>query len=331
MNNQARGGRNSNRRWAGILIVADHSSIAQVVQSFGESRVTAWLLRIPLPSRAEHLHGLDFQMADTERLQSTYLFGQTHLGGWWFWYPVASIIKVPLPALGLFILAIALLPATFRGGDPIIWASLCVLLPAVETAFVISYTTGTGTNAAFRYMIPCIPLMCVWFGSVLCFRAMTLRCTVGCVLVWLLINAINGIPDHLGWQNEFGQAWSCWRDQPPLIGDSLDWGQDLARLSAWISRHAGRGSTLLCVYGLGTGEPYGLGQPASDSDVMPDRPPRYIAVSENQLFGYEPGVTIAIREHRWALGSRHRELLLELKPIARVGRTIRIYRRSNCS
>jgi hypothetical protein len=115
-------------------------------------------------------------------------------------------------------------------------------------------------------------------------------------------------------------------ERPALIGDSLDWGQDLARLGAWVSRHGKEGSTLVCVYGMGRGEPYGLRRPESESGIVPDRPPYYLAVSANRLLGYESGATIEIGKRHWSLEARDRELLRALDPVDVVGRTIRIFR-----
>ena len=142
-----------------------HSSLAHDVQRLGESRATAWLLQVPLPIPLELLRGLDAQVADTERPQSAYLLGKNRLRGWWYWYAVAALIKLPLPASALFGLALLRLPSALRGSDLKVWASLCLLLPAMEAALLISAATGTGTNAAFRYLIPSIALCCVWVGD----------------------------------------------------------------------------------------------------------------------------------------------------------------------
>ena len=213
------------------------SSITHDAHRLGESRATAWLLEVPLPIPLEFLRGLDVQVADAERLRSAYLLGQTRLGGWLYWYAVASLIKVPLPVLVLFGVAMVRWLAAQRGGDLHVWASLSLLLPALEAALLISATTGSGTNAAFRYLMPSIALMCVWLGRLCdCESRRVQRASIG-LLAWLAVNAVLGTPDHLGWQNEFGTAWSCWTGRPALIGDSLDWGQDQSRLASWIIRH----------------------------------------------------------------------------------------------
>jgi hypothetical protein len=317
------------------------SSLAGQIHQLAENSATAWLLQVPLPVPLELLRGLDVQLADTERVQSAYLFGQTHLGGWWYWYPVAALIKLPIPALALFTLGLVRLPSATCANHSIFWASLCLLVPAAEVAFAVANSTGTGTNAAFRYLVPSIALCCVWAGRAAGApsrrppgettgrRESSHHLRILALLTWLLLDAVIARPDHLGWQNEVGWAFLRWSDRPALIGDSLDWSQDLARLGRWVARHANEGSTLICIYGLGTGIPYGLQPPAARSISEPGDNPAYLAVSEDILHGYEQN-SIQVDDGRSWLDPDQRERLLRLRPFARVGRTIRIYRLRDC-
>ncbi len=141
------------------------SSVDWSIHRLGEHQTTAWLLRVPVPVPLEFVRGIDFQLADAEKPQSAYLLGETRLGGWWYWYAVASLIKMPLPVLVFLGLSLVRLPVALRDRDTILWASLCLVLPASEAALVISVTTGTGTNAAFRYLVPSLALLCIWIGE----------------------------------------------------------------------------------------------------------------------------------------------------------------------
>ena len=302
------------------------SSLARDVYRLAQHRSTAWLLQIPLPVPLELISGLDVQLADTERLQSTYLLGRTRLGGWWYWYPVVAVLKLPLPALMILALMLLQLPGVLRDGDLLFWAGLCLLVPAVETALAIAVSTGSGTNAAFRYLLPSLALLCVCAGRAWNARSKSRRLCLFCLLAWLAVDAAIGLPDHLGWQNELAWVWSHGSGQPALIGDSLDWGQDLARLGGWVRRHEPEGNTVVCVYGLGTGEPYGLSPPAAlATSTIGDRA-AYLAVSANFLYGYQSTISIQIGGSPSSLDDDQRAVLLRRQPHARVGRTICIYR-----
>jgi hypothetical protein len=58
--------------------------------------------------------------------------------------------------------------------------------------------------------------------------------------MWLFLDALTAVPDHLGWRNELGEL--CSRSRPALLGDSRDSGQNLARLGTWVSRHSAEGA-----------------------------------------------------------------------------------------
>ncbi len=306
-----------------------HSSLAEALKPLGESKATAWLFRVPLPIPIELVRGIDVQLADTERLQSAYLFGQTRLGGWWYWYAVAFLLKVSLPALALFGLALIRLPAAWRGRESVLWASLCVLMPALEVALVISATTGTGTNAAFRYLLPSLGLLCVIAGCAWSSTSRLRRAATISLLAWLMLDALLALPDHLGAQNEVAWVWSRYAKQPALIGDSLDWGQDLVRLGSWVRRHGHEGGTQVCVYGLGVGEPYGLEPPAAISSGASSPPSTYLAVSEGILYGDRISNDVVIGGGYPTLDPDLVEKLKRLPPFQRIGRTIRIYRQKD--
>jgi hypothetical protein len=218
------------------------------------------------------------------------------------------------------------LPAAFRNCDALLWASLCLLLPATETALVISCTTGTGTNAAFRYLLPVLALICVWIGFAAVTASKVAHAVLIGLLVWLGINAIIGAPDHLGWQNEVG--WECSHviGKPTLIGDSLDWSQDLARLSNWVRCHSDEGRTLVCVYGFGEGEPYGLFDPSAQPARSPWRNGTYIAISVDVLFDYDANNFIVLSGVNSSIDRELQGTLLALSDFVSVGRSIRIYR-----
>ncbi len=298
-------------------------TIGAVLRELGAHRATAWLLQVPMPFPLEFLRGLDYQLWDTQRDQEAYLLGRTRLGGWWYWYAMAFLIKTPVSALFLFGLSILQIPNSLRN-DKTLWGALCLLIPAAEIALAISSSTGSGTNAAFRYLIPSLGLLCVWVGSVAQKPSRLQSLVVFVLLSWLTLDSFRAYPDHLGWQNDIGRL--CSPERPALIGDSLDWGQDLARLSTWIRSHSKEGETLVCVYGLGSIEPYGVRPPivAPTSEYWARF--AFVAISANILFGYEHAQCIEVGHVSSPLTRVQRQLILNHKAYAKVGRTIFIFR-----
>jgi hypothetical protein len=310
----------------GISLIAwkpASSSLGRDLPRLVEGSVNAWLLHVPVPLPLEFIRGLDAQLADTEKVRSAYLLGHRRLGGWSYWYAVASLLKTPLPAIALILLALYRLSREVRRHGPVFWAILCLLVPATEVFVMIAATTGTGTNAAFRYLLPSVALLCVCSGRAWDRRSKPIRLATQCLLAWLAVNAIAGLPDHLGWHNEIG--WLCSRQRPALLGDSLDWGQDLARLGNWINLHPLEGGTIVCAYGLGEIEPYGARPPA----VLPASTrwdqATHLAISANILFGYEVDQRIGIGGNHSSIERNDLSRVQNCPTYTRIGKNIRIY------
>jgi hypothetical protein len=302
------------------------SHLSRVLDQMRRSPATAWMLTVPLPIPVEILRGLDVQLADSHEAQPAYLLGQTRLGGWPYWYAAAALIKIPLPASALFLTSLLGLRTLGREPDRVRWAALCLLVPALEAALAIASSTGTGMSAAFRYLIPSLSLLCIWVGRAARNATRLVRIAIIGLLTWSAMNAVMGLPDYLSWQNELGWAWERWKGCPALIGDSLDWGQDLSRLGEWVVRHDREGSTVVCVYGLGNGEPYGLKPPAARPTSAPLDGAAYLAVSENIICSYSNiNKRIQIGGAVSSLSPGQREGLIRAGTFDRVGRSIRIY------
>ena len=302
------------------------SSLAGLAKLLKDRSAVAWVLEIPLPFPLEALRGFDVQLADTERPQSAYLLGSKRLGGWWYWYPAAALFKIPLPAFGLLIMALTHWPAIVRqGGDSARCAALCLLLPAAECAATIMVSTGTGSNAAFRYMLPTMASLYVGTGAAVTSGSRAWRTTAWLFLGWLVLNVALAVPDHLGWRNELGWALEQSCGPPVLIGDSLDWGQDLARLGHWVKRHADVGSTSVCVYGLGD-------RAHTVYRHQPPRPHRqarrrrlFWPSAHNVLHDYQLPGTVGVGGGAAWLSPILRSELSSRRPVDRVGRTIFVY------
>jgi hypothetical protein len=260
------------------------SALWSIVISLVKKLQVPWLLEFRIPIAVEFVRGLDFQLGDTERLQSSYLLGNTEVGGWWYWYAAAASMKIPIPVLALCLMSIVRSYAICDKNEEVLWAILCILVPAIEIAIVISNTTGTGTNAAFRYLLPSIALLCVWFGHAWRQKFRAANAIIIGLLAWLAINALYAAPDYIAWRNEVTSTWERWSGRPALIGDSLDWGQDLARLKKWLSLNKIDNCLFLCAYGIGDSMPYGLSTPVVRSSSNAGPCCAYLAVSEECLY-----------------------------------------------
>ncbi len=86
-----------------------------------------------------------------------YLFGQTSETGWWYYFPIALLVKTPLPLLILFVAALirTAIKRTWR-------ADLIFLLPSVLLFISLLFSTN---NLGYRYLLPIVPLLIVYVSG----------------------------------------------------------------------------------------------------------------------------------------------------------------------
>lgn len=237
-----------------------------------------------------------------------YLFGEVRTEGWWYWFPVALLLKVPLSLIVLLALGARRL---FAEGRAALFLALPVLL-------FLGVAMAQRLNIGLRHLLPIFPFLIL----VAALGAAELRERRPGLLGLLL----------LGWVLELGRAWpddlaffNALAGGPRgggryLVDSNLDWGQDLKRLKRWMDENQVR-RVNLAVFGSAEPLAYGIDAnplPGGAPHLRPGPPelPGWIAISETVLQGVY-------------LGPAGRELyrpLREREPDARVGASIRLYR-----
>ncbi|NBX31084.1 hypothetical protein EBR04_11695, partial [bacterium] len=174
---------------------------------------------------------------------STYRYafalGQHSLTGWWWFFPLCLAIKNTLPALVLSAWGVvgwcraALsavvrrlpLDATSYGAIPLV-ATLAVLWPTFLTSHL---------NIGERHLLPSYPPLMILAGAAWRPTAPAWRRWLVVALVSLhALDVASRWPATLAYFNQIvprGQEYR-W-----LVDSSLDWGQDLDRLAAWLRQH----------------------------------------------------------------------------------------------
>jgi len=181
------------------------------------------LLRVRLPM-PELLHGLRFLLAHDTAGHDAYLLGQTADRGFLAFYPVALLVKTPLPFL-LLGLGTAVLLARGRLRGP--WEASAVALTGVG---ILLLSLPSHVNLGIRHVFVVLPLGAVAIARVTGARMVTLSdrprrmmaVAVGALLIAQAGVAVGARRTELGYFN--GLA----RDPAAILLDSdLDWGQDL--------------------------------------------------------------------------------------------------------
>jgi hypothetical protein len=174
-----------------------------------------------------------------------FLLGDYSLTGWWYFFPVAWLVKNPLPFLVALLAAGAVAwqgrrrPVSEGGVD------FYGLAPVLVSGLVYGCFAICGNlNIGARHLLPVFPLALVFAGL-----AYRLPLPGARLRAWFLAALIVGSaleaglihPQHLAYFNLFaGGPERGWR---VLSDSSADWGESLPQVQRWMKRRAARGDT----------------------------------------------------------------------------------------
>ena len=185
---------------------------------------------LPLPNV---VLGLYFQKAHMATGHAAFLMGQVSRHGWWYYFPVAFVIKTPIALMLLLALALAItVIVSFRES---MRRELALLLPVgLYGAFCLSSSIDIG----YRFLLPALLLLFVFAGKVMepgLWRARWLRLVPVVLCVWLGVSSLLIHPHYLAYFNEtIGGPKHGYKY---LVDSSLDWGQALPALKEWMVEH----------------------------------------------------------------------------------------------
>ncbi len=166
-----------------------------------------------------------------------YLFGQTSETGWWYYFPIAFVLKTPLPLLILFAAAFIRTAIKRTWRDDLIF-----LLPSLFLFISLLFSTN---NLGYRYLLPILPLVIVyvselWPRSVSrpLFRSVTLsplHLVILSLLLWQVVGTLRIYPYYLTYFNEIVGGPD--RGRYILSDSNIDWGQDMMGLKNYVKQN----------------------------------------------------------------------------------------------
>jgi hypothetical protein len=244
-----------------------------------------WLI---LPA-SPYFQGAFFQYLQSRSAHSFFLMGMHSSTGWWYYFLVVCLIKIPVAIL---ILLAGLVAVRRKLRMPWRPDELYLVAPFVLMFVYLSFFNAIQNG--FRYLLPVYPLLFIWLGNygAVRRRGWWARIAVGCLAAWTIVGSLRTWPDYLAYFNEFaggpgnGYHW---------LGDSnLDWGQDLKELKRFMVQ---RGIDRVQLSYFGTAEPahYGIAYeylPSTRNALRPspplregESPSRFVALSASQYQG----------------------------------------------
>ncbi len=183
-----------------------------------------------LPVPPDWIRGVDLVMNHNSLGHYAYLSGRFSSMGWWYYFPLAFLVKVPVPIILITVISLGWLSAVLlfrRSAD-----ALFLLLPILLYG---GLAMSSNINIGIRHILPIFPFLFVSAGGLwhaLHAKARWLRGAVVALGAWTVVCSLAIHYDPLEYFNELaGGAKNGWR----YLGESnIDAGQNMMRLADYI-------------------------------------------------------------------------------------------------
>jgi phage-related holin len=215
----------------------DYQFKTDFFQSLQQSLPT--LRKIPVPVPYPYLEGLDFVMyreRTGDGYGNIYLLGQLREGtGFFGYYFIASMFKVPLPILALLVYAFWDWVRTIRK-DKFLKQEMILLIPAF--IYGIYFNFFNRAQIGIRFYLVIFPILLIFSTRVIRkwpnFSLRT-RILFGCAALYLGLSVFSYFPNYLAYFNELVPNRTYAYHY--LADSNIDWGQNRANLTEFLEQH----------------------------------------------------------------------------------------------
>ena len=191
-------------------------------------KVPHWFMALrPMLVPRDYFKGMTIMFMHVRSGHNGYLLGQWSDKGWWYYYPVAILVKTPLPLLLLMGSSVVL---ALRRARALTFAELAPMIGAVV---YIGCAMTSKANIGIRHVLPIFPLLAVVAGVQAARSSWLIRTAVWVLCGWLVFVAVRAHPNYMAYFNEFAGGTANGRNW--LIDSNLDWGQDGKQLGRWMT------------------------------------------------------------------------------------------------
>ena len=294
-----------------------------------------WMADKPIIRAPGHyLFGLLMATQRTASGNTVYFMNMVSASGWWYYFPVVYVLKIPL-AFHILTL-ISLLSAAYFIKKPF-WVDTfnrltkCVREHFTEfsmTVFLVIYwvTSVYGNlNIGVRHVLPVFPFTYILvslglFSAIEKIKTPAFK-KAGVLMIvilisWYLYSSLSSYPYYLSYFNELISGID--NGYKYVVDSNYDWGQDLKRLTEWVEK---KGIEKIKVdYFGGADVNYYLGNRLERFDHSESPQRGWLAISATLLQGGRgnpvPDFDQDVSYYKW---------LNDYKPVARAGKSIFIY------
>lgn len=258
--------------WLQARVDTDPSSLWRRTAVFvGAAVVAAWaVLALAFADAALTVFRFDVALA-VRHVQgggTSFLCGRLSDQGFWYFYPLALLLKTPLALQLLMLVALAggWSRWTWRRLALSPWRAPLVAVPVLMLAYMQSHL-----NIGFRHALPMMPWLCALAAAgcrALWQRRPSWRVVCGVLTVVSVVSSASWYPTFLPYVTDYvgrDQGWHC------LADSSLDWGQGLPAVRDFEAEV--QSPVYLGYFGTAVPDGYGIQYTSLPSFLRLDRRP----------------------------------------------------------
>lgn len=212
-----------------------------------------------------YLKGAQHQLAHAERGHPAFLMGMYSSEGWWYYYPIAFLLKTPLALLVLLLLSLLCFKQRSR---PAFLDRAFLLVPVV--VFFVFFCSKL-LCVGLRYLLPVYPFLFVLASMAVTVRVQPgqalYRVFVAALCGWFVLSSLTVYPHYLAYFNE--AAGGPENGYHYLVDSNLDWGQDLKGLGVYLHKK-GIGKIYLSYFGAADPRYYNIDYEWLPSYYLPE-------------------------------------------------------------
>lgn len=209
--------------WTVVLLVYfPHIAAPPAISAADAERLAvpgwfAWLRPMLMPG--EYFKGLAILLHHVNTGHESYLAGKWSPTGWWYYFPVALLVKTPL-ALVLLL------------GAAVVASRRQLTFPLLSAAVYLGAAMLSNANIGVRHVLPVFPLLAVVLAMQYAKAARATRLVMWLLAGGLAVTTLWAHPLYLQHAGELaggpaaGHRW--------LVDSNFDWGQDAKRLKAFL-------------------------------------------------------------------------------------------------
>jgi len=176
----------------------------------------------------------------------SYILGEfDQHGGWWYYFPLAFLIKTPLITLALILLSLIIaIKYALINRKNLLWREtpFIIITLLVFILFYFFYSMSNNINLGVRHLMPIYPPIFILIGAALAsikFDKVKVKKTfyilISIILLGYALTAFLVWPHYLSYFNQLVGGSS--NGYKFLSDSNLDWGQDLKNLKIYVEKN----------------------------------------------------------------------------------------------